>query len=61
MQENPQSGSPTMGGAEGLTDEAESFIVGQSLHKVGLGRFELPTSRLSDTRRALVGAGERWK
>jgi len=28
---------------------------------VGLGRFELPTSRLSDISRALVGAGERWQ
>ncbi|MCZ6876010.1 MAG: hypothetical protein O7G88_21175 [bacterium] len=27
---------------------------------MGLGRFELPTSRLSDMSRALVGAGERW-
>ena len=29
--------------------------------QVGLGRFELPTSRLSDTSRALVGASQRWK
>jgi hypothetical protein len=28
---------------------------------MGLGRFELPTSRLSDISRSLVGAGERWK
>jgi hypothetical protein len=27
---------------------------------MGLGRLELPTSRLSDMSRALVGAGERW-
>ncbi len=34
---------------------------GASTYKVGLGRFELPTSRLSDTRLAMVGDGERWK
>ena len=28
---------------------------------VGLGRLELPTSRLSDMSRALVGARGRWK
>ena len=28
---------------------------------MGLGRLELPTSRLSDMSRALVGARERWK
>ena len=28
--------------------------------QVGLGRLELPTSRLSDMSRALVDAGERW-
>ncbi len=27
---------------------------------MGLGRLELPTSRLSDMRLALVGARERW-
>ena len=27
---------------------------------MGLGRLELPTSRLSDMSRALVGARERW-
>ena len=29
--------------------------------KMGLGRLELPTSRLSDMSRALVSAGQRWK
>ena len=28
---------------------------------MGLGRLELPTSRLSDMSQALVGARERWK
>ena len=27
---------------------------------MGLGRLELPTSRLSDMSRALAGAGEHW-
>ena len=27
---------------------------------MGLGRLELPTSRLSDISQALVGAGDRW-
>ena len=31
------------------------------LDPMGLGRLELPTSRLSDMSRALVGAGELWK
>ncbi len=34
---------------------------GAIAYKMGLGRLELPTSRLSDISRALVGAGERWK
>ncbi len=34
---------------------------GQRFPTVGLGRLELPTSRLSDISRALVGARERWK
>ena len=33
---------------------------GFDFHQVGLGRLELPTSRLSDMSRALVGARERW-
>ena len=31
-----------------------------TLPAMGVGRLELPTSRLSDISRALVGAGERW-
>ncbi len=33
---------------------------GQRFPPMGLGRLELPTSRLSDMSRALVGARERW-
>lgn len=33
---------------------------GDIAYQMGLGRLELPTSRLSDMSRALVGGRERW-